>query len=81
MMRRRVWLSFSYQMWLSSGTILCGDINVVCVASHSSGIWLTTAYFSSDLAAFSISPVGQRFEDNIEPKMSRNISVGLDEFE
>ncbi|HIK14053.1 MAG TPA: PAS domain S-box protein [Leptolyngbyaceae cyanobacterium M33_DOE_097] len=36
---------------------------------------------NSDLAAFSISPVGQRFEDNIEPKMSRNISVGLDEFE
>jgi AraC family ethanolamine operon transcriptional activator len=36
---------------------------------------------SSDLAAFLISPVGQRFEDNIKPSLSRNFGTDLDGFE
>jgi Rhodopirellula transposase DDE domain len=36
---------------------------------------------NSDLAAFSISPVGQRFEDNIKPSLSRDFGTDLDGFE
>jgi hypothetical protein len=36
---------------------------------------------NSDLAAFWISQVRQRFEDNIESMLSRNLGVVLDEFE
>lgn len=34
---------------------------------------------NSDLAAFLISPVRQRFEDNIKPMLSRNFGMGSDE--
>ncbi len=35
----------------------------------------------SDLAAFSISPIGQRFEDNFKPSLGRNFGTALDGFE
>ncbi len=36
---------------------------------------------NSDLAAFSISPIGQRFEDNFKPSLGRNFGTALDGFE
>ena len=40
-----------------------------------------TALVNSDLAAVSISWIGQRFEDNLKPSLSRNFGMALDGFE